>query len=541
MDKPNDPQPISGGDSCPTDPAQGSPELVQCSANSASFDYTSLQLPEEIWLEIFRRIDISKRASLILVCRAWTDLLLRGAPALWRVVRTYDHHPTERHKRHSILSGNALAQILSISRDSDLQLTTWLEPGDNGWRSFVEHIGPEIHRVSHLKLIIDTTLDDEAELAVTHVLCQPAPRLRVFKIYNHLSQFNRSRDPEMKLFAEHAPLLRLAKLHLDLKAVYGTVLDGVTELMTATTRGGLTHAAVAGIVSRFPNLRSFGLDIDTAHELHNGQRSIALPRSVEEVAIWCNRVDAPAAHVLGWLAGADTARRIIINCRRPLNPNESAVLLEQFTADLFPLTVLRIEACADSDALDYHFYDSQTDISTIGNAAQRRILYEADFSAQIPQNLFAHLTYLYMNEVVFSPRANDGTGLPPAPALRVLAIKILRADCQGSDGHDSPFVLQPNPTRSRFACPNLRVIQLAQRWDPRGIATCVAPEMVSEFLVEYLQYDAQKLDSLELHGVQMLTSNLGEVERLLSKVEEVVVVPGFVEWRSVDCNVLTWA
>ena len=254
------------------------------------------QMPDELLASVFSMLSIPDRTSISLVCRYWHDVLVSW-PHIWGNIH-YDDVDGG--------SPDALASQFKLSANCPLTLDVVI---GGGWDVICAHLKPHIWRVTHLTIVIEGPFPDSstASTSVSAVLCQPAPALREFRLFDPAGVFNSKQNSTVCLFGNFAPLLSHVKAQCDISALKwsGLALQSV-KYMLYTPSLGMCREHLLYLVQLVPNIAELAIQIHTwspepPTNSPSETSNLRLPHSLRFLAVIAHSASADAARLINSL------------------------------------------------------------------------------------------------------------------------------------------------------------------------------------------------------------------------------------------------
>jgi len=503
--------------------------------------------------------------SASLVCRTWRTALSNEAPSHWAKVCS-----------EQVRKG-CLGVLLARSKDADLSLEAFVD--DDNADEIADCITQHIGRCNYLKVVFNDGVTFDGAAKVTQALCSgPAPRLRTFKLYDHLSKFNKSRDCEVSLFCGQAPRLHLVKLHLDHRAIAGCTALGVARrLLFASTTDSDTISYTRTILDMFPLLEAFGLELDSWNWQswdEGTAETVHFPASLQDLVLISNQTEVDPIEALRGIDIPRDFRRICVSYNRPPDEPDSTIAVTQHLVNPEGLMAnMHIDTSTYSSGVNIDlWWDETTPAPVPGEprprrtAKRTRTVLDIPETVRFPEAMFAGLVHLSLGELVlsaFDSRVEDGeewtSPFPVLPVLRSLTILTLLPEYQYEDGHKSLFISpHPNlPPPPKLQCPSLEDLKFSAPMAGdavlNGGTTLMAPHLILDILKHVLDYgqgaaggggdmvQPRRLRKLVFSGARVQESSpIEHIARMLDLADELCIEEGFVEApRDID-DLLTW-
>lgn len=471
-----------------------------------------MRLPPELLCTVVEPLPLNDRMAVTHVCRAWRDVLVHHSPSVWSSL-VYES-----------MKEGSLTALLRRSASADLHLE--LHVRKNCWVEVVRCLEQHLARCTHLKLLIDQRLRTKAARALARALCCPAPRLRTFKVYDHLDSFNHERDPELRLFAGQAARLRLAKMHMHMDAWPHPALPDVEQLLYCHT-GELRLSHVENLLPRVQSCRSIGIEIDewNADDVVSPSALLPLPATLEALLIISNKALVDPAPLLSAMDFAAVPHvHVEYNY---VSPKEPALNVLEILAGDTEMRYMHLNSSTNEDSLNVDLWDSYN------TPRLHRTATSLPFGAHAVDALFANLTHLLLGELIVALADQ----IPPLPAVVHLTLQTLAPEYQKTDGHDSAFML-PRTREQVLRCPALRTFRVGARF--RGGFTHIAPEMIREFVEWHLNFDAPRLPRLVLRGLCILENVPEEASALLALADYFEIEAGYIAEPRRSADLRDW-
>ncbi|KAH7102605.1 hypothetical protein BKA62DRAFT_769465 [Auriculariales sp. MPI-PUGE-AT-0066] len=505
------------------------------------------KLPPELLAEVFSYLNDANRASVSLVSRTWNDILFTS-PDIWRTVDVEQKKP------------GMVQKILSFSGSCIISLDVLID--GNNWREITSCLTESLYRCVSLSLSIGSGFprdDKEAGKAVADAMSYPAPRLQRFRLFDHLGAFCRGYDDgDFHLFSDTAPQLNLVKLHTNIDAFRHSAgaFQHVKKVLFSPS-DDLTPAHIRQMCELFVSAVEFSVEVDDAsQEIRDADEgSISLPASVTQLAAVANNDISGAEALLRLFPNTNSIPWVCISLNQKAVTSQIDQAFERIGSGLHPYQAIRLETSSSKGEYNLHLYPDAINLDDMANladgaAVRQRCIVDVHHSVSFaPLGIFEHVTKLYIGEFA----VNVGDPIPPIPNVLHLTVFAVKPLFQQTDGHKGVFVL-PSADSSEFGsqrqrpflCPKLKTLCLATRtgtiWsaDVQSVATRLAPEMICEFVDAYLEFEASKLESITIRGIDILQHDAESVARMLDLAVSFEIESRNLDWTCEFNRLLTW-
>ncbi|KZV82279.1 hypothetical protein EXIGLDRAFT_729918 [Exidia glandulosa HHB12029] len=445
-------------------------------------------LPLELVCIVFECLPLRDCILATHVCRAWRHFLVDCAPSIWCSISS-----------EPILPPGALPVLLARSGSSDIELS--VRVALDRWKEVVDCLAANMYRCRSLSVRISSArTDDYTDMtaALTSALCNPAPRMRKFRLFDRGGLFN-----SPGILGGVAPHLRVVKLYCNPGALGECeAFQGATRAMYANP-SWTTHEDVSNILQRLPKLEALALDLDYWHRWGTGRRNdhiLVFPPTLKHLVL---RGDSEVQNACLVLDAIDHSKlhEICVTCpsrKDGTSPDPEFVekLLRQMLDDGPPAVKMSIYGSSFLDISIKRADDSERGLIRVPRGRR-------------PEQSFSTVTLLSLGESALDPNVP----FPSIPLVTDLTIIMLDHDEYADVAHDSVFLLpRTHDDMHILVCPSLRIFRIRAS---KGAAR-VAPEVIREFVEYHLDYAEPLLEKLAICGAEVLHNNVAEVAALIS-------------------------
>lgn len=460
------------------------------------------KLPVELLCVVFEFLPTKDCISASHVCHRWRDAILTGSPAIWSCLR------------YRSSSGLGLGTLLARSSAANLALTVSVSP--QNWSEVAQGLCEHLRRCTVLKLDLYDPLPDEAQIAVTRALCHPAPRLRRFRLLDHLEQLNRIFDETLLLFAGDAPRLDLVKVQANIRSLAPCdSLRTVKRLLFCPSNQRTALTDIALMLERFPGLTGLAIELDwwqdeepPATTSDEPLKPLVLPENLVSLAVIANQAHIDPSALMRRLRHQEVTELSVSYNKPGISADRASAMLADIVPPGRSVAVMRMEVLLSPDER------IRVDMWFDGGSGEHT-LRNIPLESRPGPDLFASLLTLVIEDRLLC----IGEPLPPAPALRTLSI-LLSSFYMTDDAQDSVFLL-PRDLERTFVCPSLLNVRFIG--PPNMPPLHLEADAVSEFIENRISFEAPALCALCLKRTRLLENDIAAVARLLCLVENIQV------------------
>ncbi|KAH7103194.1 hypothetical protein BKA62DRAFT_697593 [Auriculariales sp. MPI-PUGE-AT-0066] len=479
-----------------------------------------LQLPTELLALIAHELKLADRISMSKVCKTLHRTVWH-TPTLWTAISHSDTTPVGR-----------VTSLLQLSVGLPVSLDVVLD--ENSWEEITQCIVNSLMRCTSLKVEVHNNLPEAALDAFSSSLHSPAPLLHTLLVFDTLGVWEPSvKHPISVLFRGQSPRLRRIKLNM-LSVKYselansGLSLPNVQHgLFSQTER--ITAFNVFYMLQPFPGLVELAIELLDRGEVDAWMDQIPLPPTLRELIFLVSHKSADVTMPLYCMSHMSLDRITAVYTAAPSSRSSYVAALQLFGSSIGTVRTLRIGSSSvrteDGQKRPMDLYLSPEagphDLANgaLANLVRQRALVSIDMRTleRLDHTLFAGLKDLVLHECMMLE-------LPPLPQLLRLTVYLARWNqpFYRREGHNSVF-FPPEPAARPLVCPQLRTLTIFHQ-DGTSATPWLAPEMIRGVVERRLRFRAPRLPQLVMLGVRLLESNLGEVMRLWTAVDDIQYV-----------------